>query len=350
MNIITDFTERGYTHNMTRPCSNTRSTKCAGKSTTECEMKEDSAVRKESRYYMDNYQATITVHTSPPHQRKQYFDYIEIDDETNDYTEGISHSQRSSKRKNLRVTFSDHIEVDVIQDLDSCDGKYEDEDDRNSIVGETLYELPMDRTKGIKQISCSAEFKSVSENIVPRYSKAQSHGAAKVIHKANVANTKCQAQHVTHNTHQLTQPLLNKRNQTPKYSLSDLEKKTKGYIAQLQEKTKRAEAHSNYARALLPDISAKVNTAQPNYKQFIANAKRAVEVTRRYERPWLSGAPGQQPFNMWKQRSETVRRTSSLPKHFKLPDNNIIASERYRRTGSDNVVSAGGERLKSRNS
>ncbi|XP_045194177.2 uncharacterized protein LOC123549812 [Mercenaria mercenaria] len=291
---------------------------------------------------MDNYEATITVHKSPPQQRKQYFDYIEIDDETKDDSDRVYPAFKLSKRKNLRVTFSDHIEVDVIEDYESFDEK----EDQNSVLEETVYEIPVDRTKGLRQISSSAEFKSVTENISPRHTRAQSVGDAKLTTKTTVTKTKSQLQQPSENS-QFSQPLLQKRRSTTKCSLADLEKKTKEYIAQLQEKTKRAEAHARVARAIFPDISSKVKS-QPHYKQFIANARRAVEITRRYERPWVNGTSGQQQnLNTWRYKSETVRRTSSLPKNFRLPEN--LTTERHSRPGSDNVLS-GGERQRIRNS
>lgn len=296
---------------------------------------------KEGTYYMDNYEATVTVHKSPPQQRRQFYDYIEIDDETSDYRESVLPNYKISKRKNLRVTFSDHIEVDVFEDFDSVDGREDEEDDeQKGIVQETLYEIPFDRTKGLKQITSSAEFKSVTENISPRPSKQQTNSNAKIPTKTSVTKTQRQVQQ-----NQNTQALLQKRKApTTRVSLSDLEKKTKEYIAKLEEKNKRAEAHARVARNLFPDISAKVK-AQPSYKQFIANARRAVEITRRYERPWVNGGSNAQSFNVWRQRSETVRRSSSLPKNFKIPDD--VTSER-RRPGSDIV--AGGDRHGVRNS
>jgi len=313
---------------------------------------------KESRYYMDNYEATITVHQSPPMQRRQAFEYLEIDDETKHEVESALSTSRLSKRKNLRVTFSDHIDVDVFESFD-----YLTDSDSDEGIVETLYELPRDRNKGIKQIATSAEFRSVSENIgqnngpsSPEREIVQT-GAKSVI-KASPAlkqqktqqqqqqqplQPPPQQQQVSSKTEQ-NQPLLQKR-RSSRVSLSDLEKRTKDYILQLQEKNKRAEAHARVAKKLFPDISSKVKT-QPSYKQFIDNAKRAVEITRRYERPWASGSSGtQQTFSVWRKRSENIRRTSSLPKNFKIPDNLTTS-----RPSSDNVMLSATYRQRIKNS
>ncbi|XP_060597003.1 uncharacterized protein LOC132750930 [Ruditapes philippinarum] len=289
---------------------------------------------------MDNYEATITVHKSPPQQRKQYFDYIEIDDETQDTTERIYPAYKLSKRKNLRVTFSDHIDVDVIEDYES----YDEEEDKNSVLEEAVYEIPLDRTKGLRQISSSAEFRSVTENISPRQTKTQPVGDAKTTTKTPVTKTKPQSPQIAPSS----QPLLQKRrtNNTSRMSLADLEKKTKEYMVQLHEKTKRAEAQARVARAIFPDISAKVRS-QPNYKQFIANARRAVEITRKYERPWVSGASSQNQ-TVWRPKTESMRRTASLPKNFRLPDN--LTSDRHSRPSSNDILLAGGDRQRLHNS
>lgn len=327
--------------NMTKPYSNSS---CIGSVVEGSGNKEP--VRKESTYYMDNYEATVTVHKSPPQTRKQYFDYIEIDDETQDSSDRVYPAFKLSKRKNLRVTFSDHIDVDVIEDYES----YDEEEDKNSVLEETVYEIPLDRTKGLRQLTSSAEFKSVTENISPRHSKTQSVGDAKTTTKTSVAKSKSPSTQVA----QGSQPLLQKRRTnnnnnsttTSRLSLTDLEKKTKEYMAQLHEKTKRAEAHARVARAIFPDISAKVRS-QPNYKQFIANARRAVEITRKYERPWANGASSQNQ-TPWRPRTETMRRTSSLPKNFRLPEN--LTSDKHSRPSSNNVLLAGGDRQRIHNS
>lgn len=300
---------------------------------------------KESSYYMDNYEATITVHSSPPQQRKQYFDYIEIDDETSDIPERSFSSARLSKRKNLRVTFSDHIDVDFIDG--TGDASDEDFDDCDGVVEESMFEVPFDRTKGLKQISSSAEFKRVSENISAsptgnKSSNSSNTNSVKPVRRTSPVKQKCP--HQVQASQQANQPLLQKRREPSKVSLSELEKKTKQFIEQMHDKNKKAETQARVAKALFPDITNKVK-AQPSYKQFIANAKRAVEITRRYERPWVSGNAATQPtFSVWKKRSETVRRTASLPKNFKLPD------DLTRRPGSESAALTSGNRIRIRNS
>lgn len=296
--------------------------------------------QKENSYYMENYEATITVHKSPPQTRKQYFDYIEIDDETTDIPERSFPSSRLSKRKNLRVTFSDHIEVDFIDD--STDDRYISEDEVDGYDGgveEVMYEIPIDRNRGIKQISSSAEFKRVSENISPTSIKSGSSsndsatsGGKPTFTKANVVKpTKCQHQI---EAAQLTQqPLLHKRREsvTRLSTPSDSEKK------QFTTSQKKQELHGKTSKMLLPDITAKVKN-QPSYKQFMTNAKRAADISRRYERPWVSGATGaQSTFSVWKKRSETVRRTASLPKNFKLPDDLSRRPQKVFMSGSDRI-------------
>lgn len=327
---------------MTKPHSDSSLARTVGNVSPQMASRNSSGVTKESTYYMDNYEATVTVHKSPPQQRKQYFDYLEIDDETREDSERVYPNFRLSKRKNLRVTFSDHIEVDVIENYESSG---DEDEETNSVVDETLYEIPTDRNKTLRQISSSAEFKAVTENISPRPTKVRTVGDTKVSSTEAVTKTKYQTQTPAQNVH-CSQPLLQKRRTTSRLSLTDLEKKTKEYISQLQEKTKRAETQARVAKAIFPDISAKIRS-QPNYKQFIANARRAVEITRKYERPWVSGTSRQQDFNTWKSRSDTVRRTTSLPKNFKLPEN--LTSERQRPL-SENVLVAGGERQRIRNS
>ncbi|XP_052817800.1 uncharacterized protein LOC128243858 [Mya arenaria] len=299
---------------------------------------------KESKYYMDNYQATITVHKSPPLQRKQSYDFLEIDDETKDEVDGSFASSRLPKRKNLRVTFSDNIIVDVFDSFDVSSDTESDE----GIVEETLYEIPQDRSRGIRQISSSAEFKSVSDNITP--ARTNNLSSEPVINAAKQSSqnspTTNEPKSPIKQPSSPRQPLLQKR-KTSKVTLSDLEKRTKEYIAKLQEKNKKAEARARVAKAMFPDISAKVKS-QPNYKQFIDNAKRAVEITRRYERPWAYGASATQPtVSVWRKRSENVRRTSSLPKNFKLPDDLTATSSRQT---SDNVILSASYRQRIRNS
>lgn len=279
---------------------------------------ESATVKKENSYYMDNYEATITVHKSPPQQRKQYFDFLEIDDETKEDTERVYPSYRLSKRKNLRVTFSDHIEVDVIEDFDAFENTFSEDED-TCVTEETIYEIPFDRSKGLKQITSSAEFKSVTEDISPR--KSQSNiSCASPRGKSNVSQTKNQSQLTNRGTPSpnISQPLLHKRKVSPKVTLSELEKKTREYVAKLEDK--KAEVNARVAKALFPDITKKMHS-QSNYKQFINSAKRAVEITRRYERPWKSGGATNQPsYHVWKRKNDAVHRTSSLPRNFRFTD------------------------------
>ena len=303
--------------------------------------------QKENSYYMENYDATITVHKSPPQNRKHYFDYIEIDDETKDIPERSFHSSyKLAKRKNLRVTFSDHIEVDFIADVGEGTFLSEDEVDGGEGVGEKLFEIPLDKGKALKQISSSAEFKRVSENISPTGSNKSGVNNSNIssvrqpFSKAVPKPTKCQHQiQAAQNT---KQPLLQKRRDTgiTVTSLSDLEKKTKHFVEQIHDRNKKAEVQARVAKALFPDISSKIK-AQPSYKQFIANAKRAVEITRRYERPWVSGNNStQSTFSVCKKRSESVKRTASLPRNFKLPD------DLAKRPSSEKVLLNGRLRIK----
>ncbi|KAH3714749.1 uncharacterized protein LOC127856281 [Dreissena polymorpha] len=275
-------------------------------------------VAKENSYYLDNYDAKVTVHSSPPQQRR-LFDFIEIDDETRDDTDRSYSSSKLSKRKNLRVTFSDNIIVDVFDDFDNA---HDDDSCDEGIVEETLYELPSDGGKSLRQISSSTEFKTVSENLIsPRLnpsSREPNTGSCAIPSQRTspiIKQPVCKQQPEANQQ----QPLLDKR-KSNRITLSDLEKKTKEYIAKMHERTKRAETQGRVARAIFPQISAKVK-AQPEYKKFIDNAKRAVEITSRYERPWARGGGGtQQTYSVWRKRPETVRRTSSLPKNFKIPE------------------------------
>ncbi|KAL4235392.1 hypothetical protein ACF0H5_007028 [Mactra antiquata] len=297
-----------------------------------------SPMKKESSYYMDNYEATVTVHKSPPQQRKQYFEFLEIDDETKEEPERTYPSYRLSKRKNLRVTFSDHIEVDVIEDFDDLDN-FSDDDEHTGVFEEILYEIPSDKTKGLQQISSSAEFKCVSEDIgTPRGSKSSlnnSGSGSNVRIKSNLISSPSSSKTVSPvlpasnrgtPSPTVSQPLLQKRKTSQqRVSLADLEKKTREYVAKLEDKNKKAETNARVAKALFPDITKKIH-AQSNYKKFIANAKRAVEITRRYERPWLLGGTGggasNQPpkYHVVKKRSDAVHRTTSLPSNFRFSD------------------------------
>lgn len=314
-----------------------------------------SPAQKENSYYMDNYEATVTVHKSPPQTRKQYFDFLEIDDETLDVPERTFPASRLSKRKNLRVTFSDHIEVDFI---DECvDDRYLSEDEVDGYEGvaeEIMYQIPLDINRGIKQIASSAEFKRVSENISPTSIKSGSSSSdsntttsvKQALTKPKIVKpTKCQHQI---EAAQLTQqPLLHKRRDTAikvSSSLNDSEKKPKQLVTAGQDKQKKPENQfQKLPKPLLPDISPKVKS-QPSYKQFITNAKRAADISRRYERPWVSGATAtQSTFSVWRKRSETVRRTASLPKNFKLPD------DLARKSRSEKVLLTGGNRVQIKN-
>lgn len=267
--------------------------------------------KKENSYYMENYEATVTVHKSPPLNRKYCFEYLEIDDETKEDVDRSFPVSRLSKRKNLRVTFSDHIEVDVIEDMNIADD--EDKDDADyGFVESRMYEIPLDKSKGLKEISSSFEFKTVSDKLSsPRITKTQTNGGNDISGKACAAGTNCQS------NIQPTVPSLYKRKTNSKFTLGDLEKKTKDYLLQLQEKTKRAEAQARIAKTSFPDIVSKVKS-QSNYKDFIANTKHALEITRRYARPWVIGTPNK---HTGKQRSDIIRRSASLPKNFRLPDN-----------------------------
>lgn len=275
---------------------------------------------------MDNYDATFTVYKSPPLNRKQCFDYLEIDDETKEDTDRSFPAARLAKRKNLRVTFSDHIEVDVIEDIESAaDTDCGDADDE--LEESTLYEIPFDRGKELMKFSSSSEFKTVTEKLLsPGSAKTENTGENEHSFQANETWTKCQT-----NT-QPTQKMLYKRNPSIKLTLNDLGKKNKEHILKLQGTVQRAETQAKIPQSIFPHIASKAKP-QANFKEFIANAKHAVETTRIYERPWISGTSNKRYYNVGSQRSDTVRRTASLPRNFRLP-NKLSTS----RPASENVL------------
>ena len=311
---------------------------------------------KEPSYYMDHYEATVTVHTSPPQQhhvtqlQQSSCEFLEIDDETRNIPESKFTRNKLSKKKNLRVTFSDHIEVDLIEDLyDDIDGDISED----LAVEETIYEI----VKGSGGNKCSKGSFRFKEAICLQTPKplVLSHGNSELkVAEENVSpksplGSPRRLKMTSPKSSKLTSltsspPLLHKR-RISQSSMNEPEKTSKDYLQELRERRQSKNQRSITLNTLFPDFGSNtVSRSQLSYSNFLSDAKKAVERTNiANDRPWSKRSLEKPVYGLYNEKtSETtksagsLRKTTSLPRNFRLPE--TLYSGRYRRPSSDNTI------------